>query len=247
MRQSIPNILTASNLFCGVLALLMTWEGNLTVVAALLVAALTFDFFDGFVARALKVDSPVGKELDSLADMVSFGVVPGMIMARLIRESGGDAFPEAAMWTPGADWIWIVGLLVPVFSALRLARFNLDTRQSDTFFGLPTPSNTIFILGLWFLIDQNRWGFADVMNPWVLSGITLLFCWLLIADVRLLALKFHHYHFQENGFRYFLIVGSIVFIGLLGPGGLSFIILYYLALSIIHNLRDTRHPAGRTR
>ncbi len=247
MKSSIPNILTASNLFCGVLALVMTWEGNLEVVAALLVAALAFDFFDGFVARMLRVDSPVGEELDSLADVVSFGVVPGMIMARLIRESSGAGFPEPEMWQLGPDWLWMVGLLLPVFSALRLARFNLDTRAGSHFYGLPTPSNTIFVLGLWFLIGRNTWGFAEVITPWVLSAITLLFCWLMIADVRLLALKFQHIRWRENGYRYVLILGSILFIILMGPGGLSFIILYYLGLSIVNNLRETRHPAGRLR
>lgn len=246
MRQAIPNIITGSNLFCGILALMMIWQDNLWAVIGLLSASLVLDFFDGFVARILKVSSPVGKELDSLADCVSFGVVPGMIMAKLIREAGGNQFPDATMWEAGLEWLWMIGLFLAVVSAVRLARFNLDTRQSDTFFGLPTPSSTMFVLGLWVLIDQNGASrIIEILNdPWVLSGITLFFSWLLLADIRLLALKFHTYRLKDNPFRYLLIAGSILFLVLFGWGGLSFVILYYLALSFISNLREAGNLSG---
>lgn len=248
MRNAIPNILTGSNLFCGALALMMVWQDNLWAVIGLLSASLVLDFLDGFVARLLKVSSPVGKELDSLADCVSFGVVPGMIMAKLIREAGGNEFPDATMWEAGLNWLWMIGLIMAVISALRLARFNLDTRQSDTFFGLATPANTMFVLGLWVLIDQNGTsGIIEMINDsWILSGITLFFSWLLLADVRLLALKFHTYGLKDNPFRYLLIAGSILFLILFGWGGLSFIILYYLALSFISNLREAGNLSGKS-
>lgn len=246
MRNAIPNILTGSNLFCGSLALLMIWQDNLWAVIGLLSASLLFDFFDGFVARLLNVSSPVGKELDSLADCVSFGVVPGMIMAKLIREAGGYQFPDTTMWDPGLNWLWMTGLIIAVISALRLARFNLDTRQGDTFFGLNTPSNTMFVLGLWVLIsEQDSNSIISLINtPWVLAGIALFFSWLLLADIRLLALKFNTYGLKENPFRYLLLAGSILFLILFGWGGLSFIILYYLALSFISNLREVGNLSG---
>lgn len=227
---------------------MMVWQDNLWAVIGLLSASLVLDFFDGFVARLLKVSSPVGKELDSLADCVSFGVVPGMIMAKLIREAGGNQFPDATMWEAGQNWLWMIGLIMAVISALRLARFNLDTRQSDTFYGLPTPSNTMFVLGLWVLFDQySRSDIIHVVNhPWILSGVTLFFSWLLLADIRLLALKFHRYGLRENPFRYLLIAGSVLFLILFGWGGLSFIILYYLALSFISNLREVGNLSGKS-
>ena len=237
LRAALPNIITASNLFCGTLALIMVWQHNLYAVLGLLAAALAFDFADGMVARLLKVSSAVGKELDSLADVVSFGVVPGMIMARLIREAGGGMFPDPMMWVPGMDWLWMAGLLIPVFSALRLARFNLDSRQEEAFFGLPTPSHTMFVLGLWILVESPSLSWQSWLgNPWVLLGLTLLFCWLLIAEIRLLSLKFHHFGWKGNEFRYLLLAGSLFFLLTMGWASLSFIILYYLALSLAHNL-----------
>lgn len=246
MRQSIPNSLTASNLFCGTLALVAIWQGNLWAVLGLLAAALLLDFLDGFVARMLNVSSPVGKELDSLADVISFGVVPAFIMARLIRLSQGQDFPDDAMWTAGPDWLWMAGLLIAAFSALRLARFNLDTRQSDTFFGLPTPSNTMFVLGLWLLIElKPEWALVQAINhPVVLVGVSLFFCWLMLANVQLLALKFSSFGWKGNEFRYLLLGGSVILLATLGWVAISFIILYYLALSLVHNLRDTKNLTG---
>ena len=246
MKKAIPTILTASNLFCGMLALMMVWQNQLWIVVALLIAAFGFDFFDGFVARLLKVSAPVGKELDSLADATTFGVVPAFIMARLIAESGGNEFPYSNMWTPGLDWLWMAGLLVAIYSVVRLARFNLDTRQGDTFFGLPTPSNTMFILGLWILVSthQDSAVVQAINQPWILAGISLLSSFLLLMNVRLLALKFASFGIMENLYRYLLIAGSVILLIILGWSALCFIILYYLALSLINNLRETGKLTG---
>ncbi len=247
MRESIPNILTASNLFCGTLALIMVWQDHLWACVALIAAALLLDFFDGFVARLLGVSSPVGKELDSLADVVSFGVVPGFVMARLIRTSQGAAFPDETLWEAGIGWLWMLGLLIAVFSAVRLARFNLDTRQSDVFIGLPTPANAIFVIGLWILVEQRaEWALVQGINqPAVWALISLVSCYLLLANVRLLALKFHDYGLKGNVFRYGLLVGAAILLATLGGAGFSFIILFYLALSLIDNLLRDGHLAGR--
>lgn len=246
MKKAIPNILTASNLFCGMLALMMVWQDQMWVVVALLIAAFGFDFFDGFVARMLKVSSPVGKELDSLADATTFGVVPAFIMARLIAESAGNGFPYEGMWIPGMDWLWMAGLLVGIYSVVRLARFNLDTRQSDTFFGLPTPSNTMFVLGLWILIStyQDSSAVQAINNPWILAGIGLISSLMLLMNVRLLALKFATFGVKENLYRYLLIGGSLILLIILGWSALCFIILYYLALSLINNLQETGTITG---
>lgn len=246
MKQVVPNILTASNLFCGMLALIMVWQNQLWMVVALLIAAGLFDFFDGFVARILSVSSPVGKELDSLADAVTFGVVPGFIMARLIAEAGDHAFPFEGMWQAGTNWLWMTGLLIGVYSVVRLARFNLDTRQSDTFFGLPTPSNTMFVLGLWILFSVHHdSALIQILNqPWILAGISLISSMMLLMNVRLLALKFQSFGMKGNEYRYLLVLGSVLSLIILGWSALCFIILYYLALSLINNLQETGRLSG---
>lgn len=249
MRAFIPNLLTASNLFCGLLAMLMVLQGQHWLAAGLIGAALLFDFFDGFVARLLHVSSPVGKELDSLADVVSFGVVPGLMLASMIRHAQGMGFPEPGMWEPGMDWAWMLGLLLSVFSALRLARFNLDTRQSDNFFGLPTPANTIFVMGLWLLVQEHPdWALTQAIDRTVVwMGLAPLLGWLLLANVRLLALKFKSFRWAGNEFRYLLVLGSVIFLVTLGWVGFPFAILFYLALSLIANLREHGNLSGVAR
>lgn len=236
MRSTIPNILTASNLFCGCIALIYVFLDQPDGAAYMILVALIMDFLDGFVARMLGVSSPVGKELDSLADMVSFGVVPAMILARMIENSQGVSFPGQEIWTFD-NWS-LIGILVAVFSALRLAKFNLDERQSDAFYGLPTPANTILILSLWLIVSYwpEHWMTGFINHPKVLMGICIFSCYILVADVRLIALKFKDFGMKGNVARYLLLGISLVLLAVFQIIGIPFIILIYLLLSALDNM-----------
>ena len=157
IKKHIPNLLTLGNLFSGTVATIFAVQGKFTEAALFVVIGILFDFLDGFAARLLNVSGELGKQLDSLADMVTFGVVPGFIMARLIQESLGLDFPPREVFSTEVLPYYLFGFLIPIFSAFRLAKFNLDTRQSDAFYGVPTPANTILILSFWLiLVRHNR-------------------------------------------------------------------------------------------
>ena len=237
MKSSIPNLFTAANLFCGLMATLFVIQNEILLALIMTIVSLAMDFMDGFVARMLKVSSEVGKQLDSLADMVSFGVVPGFIMALLIGKSLiPDFLPSKIVFDQLFPW-YLTAFLIPVFSALRLARFNLDERQSDAFYGLPTPANTMLIFSFWLIVyyQPNHWMAQALDNKWILTGLALLSCWLLIANVRLLALKFKNYSLADNWKRYLLIVGAVGLFGLFQFVGIPLLILLYLLLSIWDN------------
>ncbi|WNJ16208.1 CDP-alcohol phosphatidyltransferase family protein [Pontibacter sp. G13] len=237
MKKHIPNSLTATNLFLGCVAVLFIVQGHIWPAAICVGGSLIADFFDGFAARILKVSSPIGKELDSLADMVTFGFVPGLILARLIRVSGGYEFLPTNWEASWEVWSMGIGFLVTVFSALRLAKFNLDERQSDAFYGVPTPANTMLIFSLWIIVSlqPDHWISATLNRPWVWMMISLLSAYWLIMDVKLLALKFKSFAFRPNLFRYVLIGLSIILIISFQYVAVPFIFLLYLALSLIAN------------
>lgn len=204
--------------------------------AYMILVALFMDFLDGFVARMLKVSSPVGKELDSLADMVSFGVVPAMILVRMIENSQGVSFPGLEIWSVD-NWS-LLGLLVAVFSALRLAKFNLDDRQSDAFYGLPTPANTILILSLWLIVSYwpEHWMANLINHPKVLLGIGIFSCYILVAEVKLIALKFKDFSLKGNLARFLLLGISLLFLAIFQVIGIPYIIVAYLLLSALDNM-----------
>jgi CDP-diacylglycerol--serine O-phosphatidyltransferase len=180
-----------------------------------------FDFLDGFAARLFKVTSSIGKELDSLADMVSFGVLPSITMFQWIQSSAQF------------ELIAFIALVIAVFSALRLAKFNIDTRQSDSFIGLPTPANALFITSLIFLPEPVRfWVFTSN----VLILISIVFAFLLVAPINLFALKFKSFSFGENQTRYLFLILSLVLILFLKAGALPIIILLYILLSFMSNV-----------
>src|SRR5690606_26151264 len=168
--KHLPNFITLCKLFCGCIGIVVVLEGHVTYAAYLIWLAALLDFLDGFVARLLHAYSPIGKELDSLADMVTFGVLPSIIMFVLLQEK-----------TEGAYWHWIA-FVIAACSALRLAKFNVDTRQSDSFIGLPTPANALFISALPFIIMGNSFIAPYIDNAAVLIAITLLFSYLMVAE-----------------------------------------------------------------
>ena len=215
--RHIPNTLTSGNLLCGCLGLISVF-GNYPVEPAYFIwAACIFDFFDGFSARLLKVSSPIGKELDSLADMVSFGVLPAMAMYQWLDSSSS------------ASWHSYIALMIAVFSALRLAKFNVDTRQTDTFIGVPTPANAIFLTSLVFLPESLR---GVIFKTPVLTGITIVFSLLLVAPFELFALKFKDFSWANNQIRFTFLALSVLLLIILKAGALPIIILLYIIISL---------------
>lgn len=222
------------------LALAFISNGNISGATTAIMIAFVMDFFDGFTARLLKVSSPIGKELDSLADMVTFGAVPGFIMGRLIQESFGKSFlPEQIFM--GEDFPWfLVGFLIPVFSALRLAKFNIDERQGDAFYGLNTPTNTGLILSFWLITElKPDFWLAELLNhSFIWIGLSIVCSFLLVADVRMLALKFKNYSVRDNLYRYILMVASLVSLIIFQYVAIPFLLVLYFVLSFLDNIQN---------
>lgn len=223
IKAHIPNTITLLNLLTGAIGIIYVLKGEILSGAIFVLVAAGFDFLDGMVARILKVQSNLGKELDSLADVVSFGVLPGFILYKMAESSN----PE--------NWFPYLTLIVPMLSAYRLAKFNLDTRQSDRFIGLPTPANALFTSTLPHL--ALLWPKAgEVLNSqFILIGIAWIFSILLIAEIPLIALKFKNFKIKDNLFRFLLIVISLVSFAILQLGGIPLIILAYIGLSLVEN------------
>ncbi len=228
IKKHIPNALTCCNLLCGCVGIVEIFHGNMLLSCMLIGLAGIFDFFDGLVARALKVASPIGKDLDSLADVVTFGVLPSIIIYQLILRS-----------TTSLSDIWIpnIAFLIAVFSAVRLAKFNNDPRQSESFIGLPTPANGFLIASFPFLLKEN----PDFWNPIIVDTthlllFTVIISYLLVSELPLLALKFKHYRWKGNEARFMLILGAVVLIALFQIAAVPAVIIFYLLLSVITNL-----------
>jgi CDP-diacylglycerol--serine O-phosphatidyltransferase len=217
MIRHLPNFLTCCNLVCGCLGIVFLLEGKGIPAAYFVWAAGIFDFFDGFAARWLKVTSPIGKELDSLADMVSFGVLPSLVMYTMLSESmSSEVIPFA-------------GFLIAVFSALRLAIFNVDETQRDSFKGLNTPANTIFITSLPLIKnDVGPW----LYQPITLLAITLVFSFLMVSRIEIFALKFKNFSWAENKVRFTFLGLSVLLLASLQVLAIPLIIILYIVLSL---------------
>jgi len=229
MKKHVPNIITLLNVSCGVIAVLIaiTQTMSLTYAIAFIFLGAVFDFLDGFAARLLKAYSPMGKELDSLADLITFGFAPAALISSVIVSR---IYPEGYplfLQISGSNLFFIIApyIIVP-FSALRLAKFNVDTRQSESFIGLPTPANAIFMAGLVFFAHSS---FITNTTLIILSGI---FSLLLISEIPMFSLKFKSFSFSKNILRYsFLIIAVILFI-IFQEKATSIVILFYILLSI---------------
>ncbi len=235
IKKQIPNTITLLNLVCGCLAIISTFHKTFELTATLVILAAVLDFFDGFAARLLKVNSEMGKQLDSLADMVTFGVVPGFVMYQLIIFDIGSSSayigPNEPIWS-----LAYIALAIPVFSAYRLAKFNIDTRQSDSFIGLPTPANALFICFLPMLMIPDGNAIADfLLKPYVLVAICIIQSYLMIAEIPLIALKFKKFSFAGNEWRYVLIVLGFILLVLLKQKAVPLIIILYVILSLLQN------------
>jgi len=223
IKSHIPNAITLLNLLSGVIGIIWVLDGNIKAGAYFIILAAVLDFFDGFAARLLGVQGEIGKQLDSLADLVSFGVLPGFVLFQLAAASSPNY------------WLPYFTLIVPLFSAMRLAKFNLDTRQSDRFIGLPTPANALFLSTLPFM--ASRWEFVEssLSSIAVLILIAWIFAILLLVELPLIALKFKNYSPSENVFRYLLIALALGLVLGFGLAGIPILILAYIGLSMVEN------------
>jgi len=218
IKKNIPNIITAANLFTGAVGVYFASQFEFEWVTFCLVLAAVFDFLDGMLARLLKVHSEIGKQLDSLADMVTFGFLPSYVLFQFLQMN------EAGILS-------FTAFLVAVFSAFRLAKFNIDTRQSEEFIGLPTPANALFIGFLVFLKEVEALKF--LFDTTSLIIISVVFSFLLVAEVPMISLKFKNLNFKENIFRYLTIIMAIILIGIFQFSAVPVVILLYILLSII--------------
>ncbi|MEE3383814.1 MAG: CDP-alcohol phosphatidyltransferase family protein [Prevotella sp.] len=226
MTRNIPNSITCCNLISGCIATTYAFAGNQTMALLFIIIGAVFDFFDGMSARLLGVSSPIGKELDSLADDVTFGVAPSTMVFTLFSTLNYPALLE-----PLRPVLPYVAFLMAAFSALRLAKFNLDERQAMGFIGLPTPANALFwgalIVGLGAYLERHDW------TIYVLLPMLLFSCYMLIAEIPMFALKFKHWSWQGNEVKYIFIMTCIPLLGFFGLVGLAIIIAWYVTLSII--------------
>ena len=216
IKKHIPNFITCLNLFSGCLATLLAFKGNYSGAFIAILVAAVFDFLDGFAARMLKAYSPMGKELDSLADIISFGLAPGIIVFSLLTEANVN------------EWLPYVAFSIPVFSGLRLAKFNIDDRQTTSFIGLPVPANAIFWAGLVYSFSPFL-----LSNIWVLLILIGLFCYLLISEIPMFALKVNSLKWKANQLQYIFLIVSIALLAALQLNAFAPIIGWYIALSAI--------------
>ncbi|GLB50858.1 CDP-alcohol phosphatidyltransferase family protein [Neptunitalea lumnitzerae] len=239
MKKHIPNLITLLNLLSGCIAVIFAVNDNLEYAAYFVFLGIFFDFFDGFAARALKVQSELGLQLDSLADMVTSGVVPGIAMYQMLQWSTGDVVPDGNAYEGISDLnlVPVIGLLITLASAYRLANFNIDTNQTSSFIGLPTPANTLLILSFPLILQfENGDGLhAFILNKWFLIGLTLVSSYLLNAKIPLFALKFKTYGFRTNAVRYIFLILAVCMAVTMQFIAIPFIIVLYVVLSVLAN------------
>lgn len=241
MKKHIPNLITLGNLLCGTVAVIFAIKGDFIAVAWLVAIGIVCDFFDGFAARILNVQGELGKQLDSLADMVTSGVVPGIVMLKLI-EMAIDA--DAVGYFGVDDYVATgsnlpyLGLLLTLGACYRLANFNIDTRQSDSFIGLPTPAMCLFVVSLPLIAGfATQSFFIDlVLNKWFLIAVTLVLTFLMNAEIPLFSLKFKGFSFSDNGLKYLFLIASIILLVVLKFVAVPIIILLYILVSLGNNL-----------
>jgi CDP-diacylglycerol--serine O-phosphatidyltransferase len=225
VRKHLPNTITCANLFSGCIGIVFAFQGNLLIASYAIFLAAIFDFFDGFASRVLNSYSFIGKDLDSLADMVSFGFLPSAILYEL--------FLKAPQINHVSTNLCYLAFSITVFSALRLAKFNNDTRQSDSFIGLPTPANAIFIASLPLIIEQYEVLARYILNPYILTGLIIIMCTLLVSELPLMSLKFKNRDFNKNIFRYLLLLFSAILILFFKFVAVPVVIFIYITLSLI--------------
>ena len=239
IKKYIPNTITSLNLLSGCLSITLAFEGYLLIAVYLIFIAAVFDFLDGMSARLLKAYSDMGKQLDSLADLISFGLAPSVIVFHLMKK----ALFNTTHLIPidSLNWIQIILLLSPfliaVFSGIRLAKFNIDDRQTSSFIGIPTPANALFFVSLYLISFSNysKIFLPVIENEFILFAIIILFSYILVAEFPMFALKVKNLSWRDNKIRYIFIVLSTILLILLHVIAIPVIILLYILLSAINN------------
>jgi CDP-diacylglycerol--serine O-phosphatidyltransferase len=236
IKHKIPNILTLLNLLAGLIALVYAFNNELVIAAYLIGVSAIFDFLDGMAARLLNARSELGKQLDSLADLVSFGVVPGVIMYVLIKSS-----PDCPVIDlNGLNIIPMIAFLIPLMSAYRLAKFNIDTRQTESFLGLPTPASALFVGSLPLILMQDSTLVGIPLeflkslfeNPLFLITLSIILSLLLVLEIPLFSLKFKSFAWKGNEIRYTFLIGSLVLLSILYFAAIPIIIVLYICFSV---------------
>ena len=230
IKKHIPNLITLLNLFSGCIALVYASEENFEMAFFFVCLGIFFDFFDGFFARLFNVSSPLGLQLDSLADMVTSGVVPGFVMFKMLTNTVSS--------DPSLIYLPYLGFIITLGSCYRLANFNIDTRQTDSFIGLPTPANTIFILSLPLILkNTDSLILLELLtNCWVLIILTLISAFILNAEIPLFALKIKKFNFKDNVLQIVFLLISLLLLIVFKFSGVALIIVFYVMLSVIMNL-----------
>ena len=230
ITKNIANFLTSFNLFMGCVGIFLLFENEYLFAFYAMLAAAVADFFDGFAARLFKADDGIGKDLDSLADVVTFGVLPGFFLFHLAQDF--DLFLFS-----GVELKWLA-LCIPVFSAWRLAKFNNDSRQSTGFLGLATPANAIVLaaFAIWAKEDSSLWAFPDFMiSPWFLTMLILGSCMLLVSEIPLMALKFKGFSLKKDWLKIVLVI-SILTMGILFTFAAALpSLIIYIILSLLNH------------
>lgn len=243
LRKHVPNIITLLNLTAGLVALVYAFDTNLQMAFIWVCIGIFLDFWDGFFARILNAQSKIGLQLDSLADMVTSGVVPGVVMYKMLE----NIYELTDIYAPDNFYMNLlpyIGFIITIGSCYRLAKFNVDTRQTDSFIGLPTPANALFIISLPVIlnnpngtgiIDSTGFVFEMLSNPYVLVVISLLSAFLLNAEIPLFSLKVKYFNWETNKIQIFFLVLSVLLLFLFQYLGIPLIILSYVILSVFNN------------
>ena len=245
MKKHIPNLMTLLNVFCGCVATVFAVLNQLELAVLFVFIGIILDFFDGLAARALNVQSSLGLQLDSLADVITSGLVPGIVMFQLMGMSLAGGWNVELGRVPGIlestsiiGFFPFLGFLITLASAYRLAKFNLDENQTSSFIGLPTPANTLLILSLPLILFYHNNDILNniILNPWFLTGLTLLSAYLLNSKLPLFALKFKNWGFQDNALRYTFLIVSLVLLITLRFLAVPVIIVFYILSSVVNGM-----------
>ncbi|MFV5698640.1 CDP-alcohol phosphatidyltransferase family protein [Flavobacterium sp. ZT3R17] len=231
IKKHIPNLITLLNLFCGCIALVFAFHRNFEMAFYFVCLGIFLDFFDGFFARLFKVSSPLGLQLDSLADMVTSGVVPGLVMYQMLINTSTTMSESYMQIFP------YLGFIITLGSCYRLANFNIDTRQTDSFIGLPTPANALFVLSLPLVLKYSDSLFLleILTNQWVLLVVTLLSAYMLNAEIPLFSLKIKKFSFKDNALQIVFLLLSLLLLVFFQYLGIPLLIIFYILLSVVNN------------
>ncbi|MFK7030525.1 CDP-alcohol phosphatidyltransferase family protein [Flavobacterium oreochromis] len=239
IKSQIPNLITLLNLFSGCIAIVFISQLRFEWAFFFVCLGIFLDFFDGFFARLLKVQSPLGVQLDSLADMVTSGVAPGYAMFQLLLKAmGGTQSIEVNAWDNSVMLVPFLGFLISLGACFRLANFNIDTRQTDSFIGVPTPANSLFVMSLPLVIQHTSILLITeiLQNPYVLLLITVLSTYVMNAEIPLFSLKIKQFTWSKNTLQVFFIILSIILLLAFKYLGIPLIIIAYILLSVINNI-----------